>query len=223
MDFSLTYKNTDFQLKKYLSILENEVKSLGLNFTAEEKVKSTDSNTLSAFLKGGTKEHIISLYENDNSQNLINPKELIKIKLEVDINPPQFASFENKFRLLPYPYQVKVYDMPSLFAGKLHAVICRAWKSRTKGRDLYDYVFYLSQNAKVNLPHLKARLVQSGFIEDNHNLTLSSLTSILNDRFGKIDFEQAKNDVLPFIKDKSKLDLWSKEFFVEITKSLQAE
>lgn len=88
----------------------------------------------------------------------INANEVIKIKFEIDTEPPAFATFENKYRLLPSPYQVKLYDTPSLFAGKLHAVICRSWKNRIKGRDLYDYVFYLAHNASVNLDHLRARL-----------------------------------------------------------------
>ena len=114
-----------------------------------------------------------------------------------------------------------MYDLPSLFAGKIHAVICRAWGNRIKGRDLYDYVFYLAKEAPVNLPHLKARLVDSGVIESDFNLTHENLIEILNKRFAEIDFEQAKLDVIPFIKDKSKLDLWCVEFFIDITKGLQ--
>lgn len=112
--------------------------------------------------------------------------------------------------------------MPSLFAGKLHAVICRAWKTRVKGRDLYDYIFYLSRNVAVNMPHLKARLVDSGFIDKDFNLTCEALISMLNERFAAIDYEQAKQDVIPFIKDKTKLNIWSTEFFMEITKGLNA-
>ena len=118
------------------------------------------------------------------------------------------------------PTTIIIYDMPSLFAGKLHAVICRAWKTRVKGRDLYDYIFYLLRNVAVNMPHLKARLVDSGFINENFNLTREALISMLNECFSAIDYEQAKQDVIPFIKDKTKLDIWSKEFFTEITKKL---
>lgn len=110
--------------------------------------------------------------------------------------------------------------MPSLFAGKIHACLCRNWKSRVKGRDFYDYVFFLSMGASVNLDNLKAKLVQSKFIDEDYILTLDNLKNLLNTRFSNMDFEQAKEDVLPFIKDKSKLDLWSKEFFIEITKNL---
>lgn len=222
LDFSLLTPNREFDLKKYFSFIEKEANSLGLNFKVEEKIKKDDSNIKSAFLKGGTKEHIISFYKNDTELKNINPKEVIKIKFEIDVCPPEYAEFENKFRLLPYPYQVKLYDMPSLFAGKIHAVLCRAWQKRIKGRDLYDYIFYLSQNAKVNLKHLKARLVQTGNFETNDDLTIDKLKELLIEKFSNIDYQQAKEDVLPFIKDKSKLDIWSKEFFIDITKNLKS-
>ena len=223
LDFSLVAPDADFRLEKYFSLLESELSAVGLNFRAEEKVKSADSHIRSAFLKGGTKEHILSVYRDEKSATKIASSEVIKIKLEVDVAPPPFASFESKYRLLPSPYRVRLYDLPSLFAGKLHAVICRAWKSRVKGRDLYDYLFYLSRNAAVNMPHLKARLVDSGYIAEDFDLTREALISMLNERFAAIDYEQARQDVLPFIGDKSKTDIWSAEFFIEITKSLMSD
>lgn len=220
LDFSLLKPSNDFELSKYLSILESEIRAVGLNFRAEEKIKTNDSFIKSAFLKGNTKEHIMTVYNDLQVYNGISSGELLKIKIEVDINPPPYATYENKYRLLPSPYKVKIFDMPSLFAGKIHAVICRAWRDRVKGRDLYDYVFYLSQNATVNLPHLKARLVDSGFINNDFKLNREKLIKILKERFATIDYTQAKNDVLPFIRDKSKLELWSKEFFQDITESI---
>ena len=220
LDFSLVAPNADFQLNRYFSGLESEMASLGLRFSIEEKQKTVDSAIKSAFLKGNTKEHILSIYDVQNIS--INHEEVIKIKFEIDTNPPAFAQFENKYRLLPTPYQVKLYDMPSLFAGKLHAVICRAWKNRVKGRDLYDYVFYLAKQAEVNLPHLRARLEDSGALSKDEPCTRETLLEMLNKRFDTIDFEQAKQDVLPFITDPCKLDLWSKDFFIDITKNLQA-
>jgi predicted nucleotidyltransferase component of viral defense system len=220
LDFSLLSPVPDFELNQYFSILENEIRAIGLNFKVEEKIKSTDSNVRSAFLKGNTKENILTIYKDTQELSSLNPAEIIKVKFEVDTNPPAYATFENKYRLMPSPYHVKLYDLPSLFAGKLHAVICRAWKNRVKGRDLYDYVFYLSHNATVNLPHLKERLIGSGFIKDNFNLCRESLIMLLSERFKAIDYELAKQDVLPFIKDKTKLDYWSEEFFQNITQNL---
>ena len=143
LDFSLTAPDPSFDLKAYFPILESEIRAAGLHFTVEEKVKSAESNIRSAFLKGNTKEHILSFFNGQDSA-VLHPREVIRIKFEVDIAPPAFAAFETKYRLLPSPYEVRLYDLPSLFAGKIHAVLCRAWKNRVKGRDLYDFVFYLS-------------------------------------------------------------------------------
>jgi len=222
LDFSLITQNPDFDLTKYFQYIENETKSLGLNFNVTEKIKSVDSNIKSAFLKGNTKEHILSFYEDSEDSKFINKEEAIRIKFEVDINPPTGATYETKFGLLPSPYQVRLYDLQSLFAGKIHACLCRNWKSRVKGRDFYDYIFFLSIGARVNLENLKAKLVQSKFINEDYDLTIDNLKALLNERFESLDIEQAKQDVLPFIKDKTKLDLWSKEFFIEITKKLQS-
>ena len=221
LDFSLTSQNPEFDLTKYFAYIENETKSVGLNFTVTEKEKSIDSNIKSAFLKGNTKEHILTFYDNIHDANIINKDELIRIKFEVDVNPPDWATYEFKFGLLPSPYQVRLYDLSSLFAGKIHACLCRNWKTRVKGRDFYDYVFFLSIGAKVNLENLKAKLVQSNYVKDDFDLTIENLRGLLNERFSNIDFNQAKEDVFPFIRDKSKLDLWCREFFVEITKNLQ--
>lgn len=221
LDFSLVTQNPDFDLTKYFSYIENETKSLGLNFSVVEKEKAIDSNVKSAFLKGNTKEHILSFYEESDDTKIINREEIIKIKFEVDVNPPSGATYEIKFGLLPSPFQVRLYDLPSLFAGKIHACLCRNWKTRVKGRDFYDYVFFLSLGTNVNLVNLKAKLVQSEFIAEDYDLTIENLKGLLNERFSNTDFSQAREDVLPFVKDKSKLDLWSKEFFIEITKQLQ--
>lgn len=222
LDFSLITQNPDFDLTKYFPYIENEIKSLGLNFTVAEKEKTKDSNIKSAFLKGNTKEHIMTIYENGDDVNFINKAEMIRIKFEVDINPPVGATYETKFALLPSPYQVRLYDLPSLFAGKIHACLCRNWQTRIKGRDFYDYIFFLSIGAPVNLNNLKAKLVQSNYINEDYDLTIDNLKSLLNERFANMDFEQAKEDVMPFIKDKAKLELWSKEFFIEITKKLKS-
>ena len=221
LDFSLIVPDSNFDLETYFPYIENETKSLGLNFSVMEKAKSKDSNVKSAFLKGNTKEHIMTFYKNADSAN-INNEELIKIKFEVDINPPLGATYVTKFGLLPSPYQVRLYDLSSLFAGKIHACLCRNWNSRVKGRDFYDYVFFLSIGAKVNLDNLKEKLIQSKVITKDYALTLENLKLLLIDRFSNIDFNQAKEDVEPFIKDKSTLELWSKDFFISITENLKS-
>ena len=217
LDFSLIKPDANFELTPYFSTLKNELSALGLQFSIEEKEKTKESAIKSAFLKGNTKEHILSIY--DLQELNINPAEVIKVKFEIDTDPPDYATFETKYRLLPSPYSVQLYDMPSLFAGKLHAVLCRSWKNRIKGRDLYDYVFYLSRQTPVNLKHLQARLVDSNVLKQGEVLTCQELKAMLIERFETIDFNQAKSDVEAFIADKSKLDLWTKDFFIDITKS----
>ncbi|MFV0528410.1 MAG: nucleotidyl transferase AbiEii/AbiGii toxin family protein [Lachnospiraceae bacterium] len=220
LDFSLEVADKEFDIKKYFPDLEKEVRSFGLNVKITEKEKTKESNISSAFLKGNTKEHLMIFYTDENDLGSIPKNEAIKIKFEVDINPPAFATFEHKYRLLPVPYEVNIYDMPSLFAGKIHAVICRGWKRRIKGRDLYDYIFYLSRGTPVNLRHLKARLVDSGYISDDKVFSIKELKETLSSRFKNIDYTQAKQDVEPFIHDTSVLNIWNTDFFKQITENL---
>lgn len=219
LDFSLMVENPKFELAEYFPVLEKEVRSYGLNVTITEKEKFQDSNIKSAFLKGNTKEHLLLFYANQPIAGVAD-SELIKIKFEVDINPPKHATFEHKYRLLPAPYEVNMYDSASLFAGKIHAVICRAWKSRVKGRDLYDYVFYLSRRTPVNLRHLRERLHQTGYITEDDLCTLEDVKQMLRERFDQIDYDQAKRDVEPFIRNTDSLRVWGNDFFQQITEGL---
>lgn len=221
LDFSLEQINLDFDLCSYFPVLEKEVKAFGLNVEIQEKEKTKDSNIRSAFLKGNTKEHLLLFYADERVVGSVAKNEVVKIKFEVDTNPPAFATYEHKYRLLPVPYEIRLYDMPSLFAGKIHAVICRGWQSRIKGRDLYDYIFYLSKAVTVNQKHLRARLIDSGYISENQECTLEEIKTMLKNRFDSIDFLQARKDVEPFIRDTSVLDIWSSEFFKQITEGLK--
>ncbi|MCR5730860.1 MAG: nucleotidyl transferase AbiEii/AbiGii toxin family protein [Ruminococcus sp.] len=221
LDFSLMETDDSFELSDYFPTLRKEIAAYGLNVEISEKQKTKESAIRSAFLKGNTKERMLLFYASDPITSGIAGDEKIKIKFEVDKNPPNGATFEHKFRLLPAPYEVTLYDMPSLFAGKAHAVICRSWKNRIKGRDLYDYIFYLSRGAALNTEHLKARLVQSDAWKQEDKFTIDDAKKLLCSRFDTIDFEQAKEDVRPFIKDTGSLSLWSADFFKQITDNLK--
>lgn len=223
LDFSLLLIDESFEIDKYFKPISDIVNSLGLNFEVSKKDKSIDSNIDSAFIKGNTRETFITIYPNSSDSSQIIYNEKIIIKFEIDLNPPMYANTEIKFRLLPFPYQVRVYDKSSLFAGKIHAVIARSWKNRVKGRDLYDYVYYLSTDTKVNLKHLEARLKQTKTIEENENLTESLLIEILDRRFENIDYDIAKADIRPFIKDQTNIDIWSKDFFKSITREIKID
>lgn len=219
LDFSLMTKNQDFDLSTYVPTLKLLVQSFGLNVDVEIKHKTLDSAIQSAFLKGDTIEQFLLFYPNDLVAG-INKNEKVKIKFEIDTMPAGLATYETKYRLLPMPYSIKLYDEASLFSGKIHAVICRSWKSRVKGRDLYDYVFYLTRNTRFNLEHLREKLMESHIISQEDKFDVDFVKTLLIVRFDEIDFNDAKKDVLPFIKDTSVLDIWSKEFFIAITSQL---
>ena len=223
LDFSLLVADESFDINDYFKPISDVVNSLGLKFEISKKDKVNDSNIDSAFIIGNTRETLITIYPDTADSSRILHNEKIIIKIEVDVNPPMYADTDIKFRLLPFPYQVRVYDQKSLFAGKIHAVIARSWKNRVKGRDLYDYVYYLSLDTKVNLKHLEARLKQSKTVEENMSLTRELLIEILERRFEQINYEIAKSDIKPFIKDQSSLDLWSIDFFKSITKDIKVD
>lgn len=185
----------------------------------KEKEKTNESNIQSAFLKGDTKKHLLIFFPNEEEKSTSLLKD-IKIKFEIDINPPSGATYEFKNKLLPTPYKIRLYDESSLFAGKIHAILCRGWKSRVKGRDLYDYIFYLSNNIKVNLTLLKNKLIESNYISKDYNLTIDNLKILLNEKFKKIEYEDAKKDVIPFISDNNSLNLWNEDFFIDITNNI---
>lgn len=221
LDFALMLPDENFDLSKYFSYIEKELKAYGLNLEVNTKKKSVDSNITSAFVKGDTLEHILKFFPNkaENKYNKILKD--IKIKFEIDINPPMGATYEVKYKLLPSPHQIRLYDKESLFAGKIHAILCRGWKTRTKGRDLYDYVFFLANHTNVNLNLVKNKLIESNYISSDDKFDINVLKELLVKKFETIDYIDAKEDVIPFIKDVHSLDLWNKDFFVSITNDMQ--
>lgn len=217
MDFSLSEEDKVFDLSQYFSILEEELYSVGLEMTVESKAKKQETPVQSAFLKGNTLKHLLKIIPAKNTPLQIPSNEILKIKFEVDTNPPKLANYETKYRLLPSPFAVKLYDKPSLFAGKLHALLCRGWKNRVKGRDFYDFIWYVSNKTSVNLPHLQKRMEQTGHWNTDKILTIAKLKNLLKERFHSVNFEDAKRDVQPFIANRSILNLWSADFFCAIT------
>ena len=221
LDFALVTPNKDFDLSEYFIYIEKELKAYGLNLEIGSKQKSIDSNITSAFLKGDTLEHILKFFPSEVEHKYDSLLKDIKIKFEVDINPPGGAIYEEKYKLLPSPHQIKLYDKESLLAGKIHAILCRGWKTRTKGRDLYDYVFFLANDAKVNIELIKNKLIESRYIEKNSNFNINNLKELLINKFSEIDYAEAKEDIIPFIKNVDSLNIWSKEFFISITENLE--
>jgi hypothetical protein len=138
-------------------------------------------------------------------------------KLEGDTEPVEKARYEVKYRLSPVPYSVRLFDLPSLFAGKLHALLFRMWKSRSKGRDFYDYLWYLSNKVPLNTACFEARLRYMGNWQEDRHITRTDLLSMLEERFNSVDYEQIKSDAAPFLSDTRSLEMWSKEFFMVVS------
>ncbi len=220
LDFALLKPNKEFDLSKYFSYIENELNAYGLNLEISTKQKHSETNISSAFLKGDTLEHILKFFPNEKNHIYDHILKSIKIKFEIDINPPEGATYEMQYKLLPSPHQIKLYDKSSLLAGKIHAILCRNWQNRIKGRDLYDYVFFLANNINVNLDLLKNKLVDSKYINEDEPFNLDVLKKLLKNKFKEINYTESKEDVIPFIKDTQSLNLWNCEFFIKITEQL---
>ncbi len=218
LDFSLIRPDENFDLNKYLPAVREELSSFGFEMEVDRKPKSEKSPIQSAFVKGGTLVQLAKITSLDPIAFGIPKGEIIRIKLEIDTDPPEGASFETKYQLIPIPYSVLLFDKPSLFAGKVHALLCRNWKTRVKGRDFYDYVWYLSKEIPLNLIHLQKRMIQSGHISENDLFDHESILQKLKQRFETVDFSGGKSDIQPFIRDTQSLNLWSYDFFWSITK-----
>ena len=220
LDFSLDIKD-GFSLTNYKSYIDNEFASLGLNATFEISEKAEGNNIKRGYIKGNAIELMNAFQIEEKYIKRINHNESIKVKFEVDSVAPFFATNDIKFGLMPSPYPVRIYDIESLFACKISAVLQRNWQTRFKGRDFFDYVFYIRNNVKVNLVCVEARIKTDG-ISLEKPLTLDELKKMLCERFDVIDFESAKQDVYDFADDRNQLNVWSADFFKSITQKLES-
>ena len=221
LDFTLLSADDKSRLETYLPSVATELESWGFSFEAEKKSAGDRTGIESAFLKGGTQLNLLHIGAPADLANKLPRRQSLRIKLELDLRPPPFATTEVRTQLLPSPYQVTLYDLESLFAGKLHAVLCRGWKSRIKGRDFYDFVWYVSRNIRPNLAHLDARMRQTGHWS-GEPINTRSLKELLLARFAEIDFKKAADEVRIFISDPRELELWSPSFFNELAGRISA-
>lgn len=222
MDFSLLIQEPEFEMAPHLESIRAELASMGFTFEVEPKPKGFETAIESAFTKGETRVNLLSIGAPAGLRDRLPGSQRIKIKLEIDTNPPPGAHCEVQTLLVPIPFQVKLFTLPSLFAGKLHAILCRNWKVRVKGRDFYDFVWYLGRNTPCHLAHLQQRMEQTGHWDPSRKLDLDALRERLRERFAAVDFEQAKADVRPFIRDIDELALWSKPFFDTLAERVTA-
>ena len=223
LDFALLEKNPNFQLKTYFPALEKEFQSYGIDISIESKNKDEKNAIQSAFLKGNTLMLMMSFFPKSEDARRIVSNQKIKIKFELDTDNPRDGITEFRYQMLPAPYEVLIFDEATLFAGKIHAILCRNYKNHVKGRDYYDYLFYIGKRSKINLRYLENKLKNTGgIIDENEILTLDKVKELLKAKFESVDYEEAKADVSNFISNKESLIFWKKELFVSTLSELSA-
>ena len=221
MDFSMLEKSENFNMPVYLEAIKKELEGFGFQLSVAKKKKRAGTQIESAFIKGNTIKNLLAIRVPEAYTTKIHKNKQLKVKIEVDLDPPGNAQYDVETLLMPIPFQVKLFSKPDLFAGKLHAVICRQWKTRVKGRDLYDFLWYLGNDIPCNLKHLQSRMVQTGHWSEDKELSYDAVLEMLKTRFKSIRFEAAKKDVTPFLKDPHELDLWSMDFFIAAANRLR--
>ncbi len=221
LDFSLLQKNENFSLAPYFLSIQKEFESLGLKVSLRNKLKTKKTAIESAFLKTETLWEELVL-EDIVAQIGIRSNKNIKIKIEVDRNPPQGFNTEEKLMLRPFSFYVKCFDQPSLFAGKMHALLFRKWKNRVKGRDWYDWEWFVRKGVPLNLSHFLQRARDTGDWTKK-SISKKQFLQLLTEKINSASFENIKADVRPFIKDTKQLDIWSKQYFLDLMGLLKVE
>lgn len=206
MDFSLLKKGENFSLEQYFPAIIDECRLLGRNVEITRKDKRTFGKVESAFLKDNTDVYNIS-FQTEKS---------IRIKIEVDTMPPLRFETEQQLLLQPFSFMVRCFTLPSLFAGKMHALLFRQWKNRVKGRDWYDFEWYVRTSVPLNFTHLQARVKEFNGME----IDREQFQTMLKERLSQTDIRQVKADVLPFVQNPSELDIWSNDYFVQLARRI---
>ena len=220
LDFALLDNDSSFKLEDYFPSLKKEFLSYGIEINIEAKKK--EGEVQSAFLKGNTLMLMMTFFPKDEEVKRIVDNQRMKIKFEIDTDNPLGGITEYKYRMRPSPYEIQIFDESTLFAGKIHAILCRDYQRHVKGRDYYDYLFYIGKGAKINLPYLENKLKNTGgIIRDDEILTLDRVKELLEDKFSNVDYESAKEDVSNFIENKESLNIWKKELFLSTVESLK--
>jgi hypothetical protein len=216
LDFSLLGPAPEFDLSRYSDAVERELRSFGFAVQMTTRERIAQSPVQAAFLKANTLRHLLTIQRDEKADWPIPRDQALKIKIEVDTDPPPGFTTENKFVLQPIPFSVRTFVLPDLFAGKMHAVLCRRWKNRVKGRDWYDLVWYVANHPQLHLGHLEQRMIQSGDLKHDEKLTPEKFFTRATEAVDNLDVNQARTEVEPFIKAPESILVWSREFFRDI-------
>ena len=209
MDFSLLTPNDKFDFTKYFQPIIDEFAIVGREVEIKKKDKKSFGKVESAFLKDNTDVYDVS-FQTDKS---------IKIKIEVDTQPPLNFGTEQKLLLQPHSFMTRCFTLPDLFAGKMHALVYRGWKNRVKGRDWYDFEWYVRHNVPLDFAHFAERVHQF----NNEEIRQEVFMAKLKDRLASADINQVKNDALPFVRNPNELDIWSNDYFVQLADMVKFE
>lgn len=202
MDFSLLTKDDSFTLERYFPAIIDECRLLGREVKITKKDKRSFGKVESAFLKDTTDVYNIS-FQTEKS---------ILIKIEVDTMPPLQFETEQRLLLQPFSFMVRCFTLPCLFAGKMHALLFRSWQNRVKGRDWYDFEWYVRHGVPLSFAHLQARVREFNGMDIDHQ----QLQTMLRERLSQTDIRQVKTDVMPFVKNPQELSIWSNDYFVQL-------
>lgn len=220
LDFSLLMKSPNFEMKTFHHSVMRELQSLGFDVTVEEKKKTAFSAVQSAFIKANTKEHFLRIGLSTEDQKRMHSNKVLKVKFEVDTDPPLKFNVDYRPLTFPGPFSVATMTLPDLFAGKMHALLYREYKGWVKGRDWYDFLWFLGQKTPLGLTHLEERMRQAGHLPHDQELTEKNLRLMLENRINQLDVASAVADVQRFIKDTWKISHWSTEYFLQSANQL---
>lgn len=221
LDFSLLAPDPDFSLGAYGSALEREMEGFGFDVSFARVRKSRESAIESAFIKTNTLTQMILIEANRELLTGLQSDQKLKVRLEVDVDPPSGFETETKPILQPVPFAVRAYTLPDLFAGKMHALLCRRWRNRVKGRDWYDFVWYVANYPRLHLSHLEKRLRQSGDYASETPLEPEPFRTMVRRAVDNLEIGHAREEVLPFVLDRRSVEIWSADFFLSLIDEIE--
>ncbi len=221
LDFSLLKPDSNFSIEPYFKPILDEFKSLGLTVSIKEKKKTKQTAIDSAFLKTETIWQEIVLVDIIKETGVRSNKTL-KIKIEVDRQPPLNFRTEEKLLLRPFSFYVKCLTKSSLFAGKMHALIFRKWLNRVKGRDWYDLEWYIKKGIPLDVNHFLARAIDTDDWQDK-SISNEQIIELLDTKIKSVSFSSIKEDVVRFIQNDDVLNIWSPEYFKDLIAEIKFE
>ena len=130
---------------------------------------------------------------------------------------PLHFQTEDKLLLLPFSFMVRCFTLPDLYAGKMHALLFRSWKQRVKGRDWYDFEWYVRHGVPLDFAHLQERTRQFNGLE----MSKDDFIERLKERLSSTNIEQVKQDVFPFMKNREETAIWSNDYFVQLAERIR--